>query len=169
MAAPPSPRRRKQRFLRSGGAPGESLLVVRATPARRAEAVTALAADAELSARVYVVEHLETRRELLFGVSVFAHREGTQRSEVLARFPVAPTFVEASVGLIRSAGFEVLPTGENPEHFDIQLIPGVAEQSLPVSATALVDAAARLLDVMGDLRPNPSYAGAIEQEPERPE
>ena len=46
---------------------------------------------------------------------------------VLDRFRAAPMFVEAPVGAIRAAGFEVIPTGTGADHFDVQLIVGVTE------------------------------------------
>jgi hypothetical protein len=52
-------------------------------------AAAKIAEDAELSARVYVLERGDGHRELLFGVSVFAHREGRELTEVLDRFRIA--------------------------------------------------------------------------------
>jgi hypothetical protein len=68
-------------------------------------------------------------------------------------------FVEAPVGAVRAAGFEVVPTGSDADHFDVQLIPGVAEPDAPPSETEVRAAATRLLDATGEWRPNPSYAG----------
>lgn len=120
-----------------------------------------IAEQAELSARVYVIEAAHGRREVLYGVSVFAHRLGVNLADVLDRFPGAPTFVEATVGVIRSAGFQVLPTGGSVDHFDIQLIAGVTEDVDPPKSEDLHAAAARLLAVAGERRPNPSYSGGV--------
>jgi hypothetical protein len=71
-------------------------------------------------------------------------------------------FVEAPVGVIRTAGFEVIPTGENPDHFDVQLFAGVTEGQVPPSPAEVLAAATRLLDAAGHLRLNPSYSGATD-------
>jgi hypothetical protein len=67
-------------------------------------------------------------------------------------------FVEAAVGVIRGVGFEVLPTGTDTDHFDVQLISGVAEADAPPSEQHVRVAANRLLDAAAPIRPNPSYA-----------
>ena len=134
MATPPSPRRRKVRHVRSADTADDLVVVVRATPANRADAIDALVETASESAATYVVITATGDAELLFGVSVFALRPGLDSAEVLERFPYAPTFVSATVGALRAAGFAVLPTGMNPEHFDVQLLPGCSES--PASAEA---------------------------------
>ena len=68
-------------------------------------------------------------------------------------------FVEAPVGTVRAAGFEVVPTGTDADHFDVQLIAGVAGPDVLPSEAELRAAATRLLDAAGELQPNPSYAG----------
>jgi hypothetical protein len=68
-------------------------------------------------------------------------------------------FVEAPVGTVRAAGFEVVPTGTDADHFDVQLIAGVVEPDAPPSEAEVRAAATRLLDTTGEWRPNPSYAG----------
>lgn len=165
MTVPPAAKGRKQRLVRRD-APDDLLLVIRATPASRALAVEKIAEDAELSARIYLVELRQGERQLLYGVSVFAHRAGHELTEVLDRFPFAPMFIEAPVGVIRSAGCDVIATGENPDHFDVQLIPGVGERDAPPSRRELRAAAAQLLDAAGELRPNPSYAGGADDQSE---
>ena len=55
-----------------------------------------------LSAGVYVVE-LASRRELLYGVSVFAHRQDEDAGRILERLRAAPMFVEAPARVIRAA------------------------------------------------------------------
>ena len=62
---------------------------------------------------------------MLYGVSVFALLPGRGVAGVLERFPNAPHYLALTVGQLRVAGFEVFPTGSNPEHFDVQLISGI--------------------------------------------
>ncbi len=112
-----------------------------------------------MSASVYVVEGRGGDRELLFGVSVFAHRPGIAAVDVLLRFPGALAYVEAPVGVIRAAGFAVLATGSDRDHFDVQLLSGIREGNQAPVESAVRKAAARLLDAAGELRPNPLYAG----------
>ena len=161
-----SPNRRKRRLIRPDGPPDDLMIVIRATPNSRTEAAEQIADSASLSARVYVIELAEGIRHVLFGVSVFAHPDGQDVSTVLDRFAAAPMFVEAPVGALRRAGFEVLPTGENPNHYDIQLLGGVTEDEPTPSDEVIRAAAARLLDAAGDLRPNPSYAGSADNQSE---
>jgi hypothetical protein len=122
-------------------------------------AVEQMAESAEVSARVYVVERPGRRAELLYGVSVFAHRQDRDRLAILERFATAPMFVEAPVHVIRASGFEVIPTGENPDHFDVQLMADVNEGDATPSENEVRGTARRLLDAAGDLRPNPAYSG----------
>ncbi len=157
MTAPP-PRGRKTRLVRPEDVPDDLLLVIRAMPAQRSAAVEEMVDRAQLSASVYVVEQ-SGRRHLLYGASVFARRSGGDATDVLRRFPRAPMFVEAPVGTVRAAGFEVVPTGTDADHFDVQLIAGVAEPDVLPSEAELRAAATRLLDAAGELQPNPSYAG----------
>jgi hypothetical protein len=157
----PAARGRKVRLVRLGETPDDLLLVVRATQARPDAAAAAIAADAELSARVYVIDAPGERRDLLYGVSVFTHRSGVALGDVLDRFPAAAGYVEATVGTLRGAGFEVIPTGTNVDHFDIQLVAGIAEHDDPPAAADLLSAAERLMAIAGPVRPNPSYAGGV--------
>ena len=138
------------------------MLVIRAMPDNRSAAVEEMVDRAQLSASVYVVEQ-SGKWHLLYGVSVFAHRPGRDATDVLRRFPRAPMFVEAPVGAVRAAGFEVVPTGSDADHFDVQLVDGVAELDAPPSEAEVRAAAIRLLDAAGEWRPNPSYAGAAGQ------
>lgn len=159
MATPPRARGRKTRLVRPGQGPNDLLRVIRATPASREETIAKIAEHAEVSAETYVVELGEGRRELLYGVSVFALRPEFDSAAVLDRFPGASAFIDMAIGTVRNAGFEVLATGDNADHFDIQLIGGVTENATPPPPAAVRAAAARLLAAVGDLRPNPSYAG----------
>lgn len=143
------------------------LLVIRAAPATRPECLADLVTDALRSGRLYAVADASGLRQVLFGVSVFARRPGVAPVEVLARFDAAPAYLEASVGSLRRAGFDVLPTGVNPDHYDVQLVPGQREEDLePVAA--IRSGAERLVAVAGDLRPNPAYAGGAGQSSEDP-
>lgn len=159
---PPASRGRKRRIVRPEDVPDDLLLVIRAMPANRSAAVEEMVDRAQLSASVYVVEQ-SGKWHLLYGVSVFAHRPGRDATDVLRRFPRAPMFVEAPVGAVRAAGFEVVPTGSDADHFDVQLIAGVAEPDAPPSEAEVRAAATRLLDAAGEWRPNPSYAGEAGQ------
>ena len=154
---PPSPHRLKVRMVRSEGAPHDLLVVVRATPGVLAAAIDDVVATAAESAGTYVVPRQGGGLEVLFGVSVYALRPGIDPLEVLGRFPYAPAYVAATVGALAVAGFGVLPTGANPDHFDVQLLPGRSEASA-VGAAELRSAAERLLAAAGELRPNPAYA-----------
>jgi hypothetical protein len=87
------------------------MLVIRAIPASRSAAVEEMVDQAILSSDRYVIEGEDAGKELLYGVSVFAHRDGQDLTDVLYRFPTAPMFVEAAVGVIRGFDFEVLATG----------------------------------------------------------
>jgi hypothetical protein len=105
------------------------------------------------------------RREILYGISVYAQREGHQVGNVLRRFAQAPSYAAFSVGEISTAGFEVIPTGTNPDHYDVQLI-GRRFEGEPAEATdeELRAAAARLLSTASRLAPNPAYAESSEDE-----
>ena len=162
MTVLPAPRGRKRRLVRPEDVPDDLLLVIRAMPADRSAAVEEMVDRAQLSASVYVFEQ-SGKWHLLYGVSVFAHRPGRDATDVLRRFPRAPMFVEAPVGAVRAAGFEVVPTGTDGDHFDVQLIAGVAEPDAPPSEAEVRAAATRLLDAAGEWRPNPSYAGEAGQ------
>jgi hypothetical protein len=111
VTLPPSPRRRKKRLVRTGEVPGDLLVVIRAMPADRVSGVEEMVDRAILSADRYVVEREDGGRELLYAVSVFAQREGQDLTDVLYRFPAAPMFVAATVGVIRRSGFQVLRPG----------------------------------------------------------
>lgn len=105
MAAPPSSRGRKSRLVRVGEATPDLLLVIRATPADREDAVVEMVEGAELSARQDVVEAATGSREVLYGVSVFARRPGVDVAAVVDRFIGAPAYFEVAIGALRAAGF----------------------------------------------------------------
>jgi hypothetical protein len=158
VSVPPSPRRRKVRLVRDE-VPDDTTLVVRATPVTRADTATSIAEDAGLSAEIYVIELPDGSREVLYGVSVFAHRPGTDMSEVLARFPSAPSYLETTAGLLRAAGYPVYATGSNPDHYDVQLMTGITETGAQPAPDDLLRAATGIVDKAGGPRPSPSYAG----------
>lgn len=143
-------------MLRQGAEPDDLVLVIRATPATLEDAVEEVVVRALVSADTYIVD-CGRGRELLYGVSVFARRHGVEPREVLARFSHAPTYLELTVGAIRACGLPVLPTGENPDHFDIQLVPGLGEGERAASPAALEEATSRLFHAAEGLRPNPAY------------
>ena len=98
LGIPPSPRRRKLRVGRGDETPDDLVLVIRASPATRPECIADLVADAVRSGRVYAVAGSSGRRQVLFGVSVFARRPGVAPIEVLARFDAAPAYLEGRSG-----------------------------------------------------------------------
>lgn len=159
MAIPPRARGRKNRLVREDELIDDLLLVIRATPADPEGAIDEMVEDAELSGLQYVVEVVPGSREVLYGVSVFAHRPGVEVAVVVDRFTGAPSFLEVTVGDLRAAGLALHATGANPDHFDIQLIRGVDESDPAASTSDLRAAATRVLAICGPLRPNPSYAG----------
>lgn len=154
-------------MLREGEIPDDLVLVVRASPATRQECLADIVGDAVRSGRLYAVTDRDGQREVLFGISVFARRPGVAPVEVLARFDMAPAYLEVSVGELREAGFEVLPTGVNPDHYDVQLVGGQREDDLEPLA-AIRAAAERLVVAAGNLRPNPAYAGDSGRPSEEP-
>jgi hypothetical protein len=156
----PSPRRRKLRLVREGEDPGDLVVVVRAAPATPAEVVEDVVTAAEFSAEAYVVAQPDGTRELLYGVSVYARRPGAD-ADVLRRFSASPYYFEVSVGLLTATGFPVLPTGADPDHYEIQLVPGRLEGD-PADAALIARAASRLVARAGDLQLNPFYAGGGE-------
>jgi hypothetical protein len=152
------------RHVRPGDVPHDLVVVIRASPASRAGAAGDIVEAARLSSEVYVVEHEDGVREVLYGVSVYARRPEADH-DVLQRFRAAPAYLAAPVGRLRGAGFPVLPTGTHPDHFDVQLVAGQGEGD-HVTDEAIVAASWRLVDVAGDLQVNPFYAGAGDESPE---
>lgn len=119
MAMPPKARGRRSRLLRAGETPDDRLLVIRATPADSDGAADEMVEDAVLSARQYVIEARPGVREVLYGLSVFARRPGVDISVVVERFTGAAAYLEVAVEALRAVGFEIHPTGKNPDHFDV--------------------------------------------------
>lgn len=56
----------------------------------------------------------------------------------------------------------LLPTGSNPDHYDVQLLPGRVEGVDPEAGRdELRGAVLRLLLAAGEFHPNPAYAGEV--------
>ena len=146
-------------MLRAVAPADDLLVVVRAVGDDIAAAIADMVADALDSAGTYAVERGGVR-EVLCGVSVFALGDSVDVAEVLARFPDAPRYLRLTVGALRSAGFEVLATGSNSDHFDIQLVSGVADMSPDqVPDPAMVrQAAETVARLAGPSWPNPVYS-----------
>ena len=146
-------------MLRRGGPPDDTTLLIRATPASVDEGTLDIAEDALESAAVYEVDRPGGERVALYGVSVFTRPHGVRPTEVLRRFASSPSYLEATAGGLRAAGFDVLPTGANPDHFDVLLIDGryPDEPLLPVAELRV--AVERLVAVCGEPRRNPAYPG----------
>jgi hypothetical protein len=96
--------------------------VLRAAAADSTRTIRNIVLDAHDSGTTYVIERPDARREVLYGISVYAQRDSVEADEVLARFTHAPHYLSATVGAIRGAGFEVIATGVNPDHYDVQLV-----------------------------------------------
>ena len=155
-----SGKRRKSRLLRDERPAPDAVVVIRAAAADRDRTIRNAVEDAVDSGATYVVIQPDGSRVVLYGISVFAQREGVAAEEVLRLFPRSPSFLGLSVGAIRTAGFEVLPTGSNPNHYDVQLLPGRIESVDPEGGREeLRGAVLRLLLAAGELHPNPTYAG----------
>jgi hypothetical protein len=156
-----SPRRRKARDPTLA----DNLVVLRAAAQDPTRTLRNLVLDASGSGRTYAVERSDGRREILYGISVYAQCEGQEVENVLRRFAQAPRYAAFSVGEIGAAGFEVIPTGTNPDHYDVQLI-GDRFEGEPAEATdeELRAAAVRLLSTARQVASNPAYADSSEDE-----
>lgn len=146
-------------MLRPGDPPDDTALLIRAVPASLDEAVLDIAETALDSADAYELHRPDGRRVVLYGVSVFGRPVGADPGELLRRFAGAPFYLEASVQQVRSAGFDVQPTGSNPNHFDVLLVDGQPPDRPLLSRAEVELAARRLVELCGEMRPNPSYAG----------
>jgi hypothetical protein len=162
-----SEKRRKARTLRDETVVDDTAVVLRAAAADRPRTLRNAVEDAVDSGATYVIVRSDGRREMLYGISVFAQREGTEVADVLRLFPHSPSFLGLTIGEIRRAGFEVLPTGSNPDHYDVQLIAGRIEGiDEDAGREEVRSAVARLLLAAGDLKANPAYAGGTSDHPE---
>ena len=151
-------------MVRDGGVPDDSVVVLRAAPSDRERVLRNVIDDASDSAATYVVLRPDGSREVLFGISIFALQPGRSVVDVLSRFRSAPSYLRATVGAFRHAGFEVWPTGSNPDHYDVQLLPGHVEGLPEPTPNELREAAERMLATAGDVVSNPDYPGESEDE-----
>jgi hypothetical protein len=149
-------------MLRDEAPPDDLTVVLRATPADRESAVAQIADDALVSAETYVVLTAAGVQNALYGVSVWARRTGTDMTKLLRRFRFAPVYVEISAAALRRQGFEILATGADPDHYEVQLLPGKLVEEPLATLSELSDAARRLLDAAGRPNINPAYAGGEE-------
>jgi hypothetical protein len=157
-------RARKVRMVRDGDVPDGSVVVLRAAPTDRERLLRNVMDDATDSAATYVVLRPDGSREVLFGISVIGLRPGRSVADVLSRFRSAPGYLRATVGAFRHAGFELWPTGANPDHYDVQLLPGHFEGFPQPTVDELREAATRMLATAGDVVSNPDYPGESEDE-----
>ena len=153
-------------MIRDEPAPADTSVLVRAAAASVAATVEDMVVDAVASSGLYVVEVEGLGLEVLYGSSFFARRPGISVETVLRRFPDAPCYLESSVGRLRAAGFNVLPTGTNADHFDVQLVAGRSPDVSPLLRAEVVAAARRLVAATSGLIGNPGYAGPADEEPE---
>ena len=124
-----------------------------------------MVSDATESGRTYVIDRVDGRREILYGVSVYAQPRGQDVAEVLHRFSRAPCYVAVTVADLRPAGLEVIATGTNPDHFDVQLVTGRFDDDTEDDPEdELRGAAARFLWAASNPISNPAYAGDPEEE-----
>jgi hypothetical protein len=131
-------------------APDDTTLLVRAVRGNPDRAVASIVADAHLSAEVYEIETADGVREALYGISVFAPTDELTLVEILERFPSADTYFETTAGALRGSGLPVYATGSNPVHYDVQLLPGVADGPGEQVDTLLYDAARRIVQICGE-------------------
>jgi len=169
VTIPPSTGRRKTRFVRDEPPPDDVAILVRATGSNIDGVVDDMVRDARYSGDTYAIELSDGGRDILFGVSMFALSSGRPVSDVLDRFLTSPSYLAVTVASLRTAGFEVLPTGTNPAHFDVQLVNGVADSqgSSVVTDEELRGRAEELVRLAGPLETNAAYAGeeALPEEP----
>jgi len=159
MTPPPSPRRLKLRMLRDSDPPEGRMLLIRAAPATVDETVLDIAETALDSADTYVVDRPDGDQVALYGVSVFGRPPGVAPADLLRRFAGSPFYLEASVREIRASGFDVLATGAKPDHFDVLIVSDRAPTEPLLTLAEIQGAARRLVELCGERRVNPSYAG----------
>jgi hypothetical protein len=147
-------------LLRDEEAPDALTVLLRATLADRELAAAQIAEDAFVSAETYVVPTASGAQAVLYGVSVYARRAGTDMAKLLRRFRFAPVYVEATAGALRQQGFEILAAAADPDHYEVQLLPGRLVSAPLASVPELSDAAR--LDAAGRPIINPAYAGGEE-------
>ena len=134
------------------------MLVIRATPANPSAAVEEMADQAILSSERYVIEREDAGRELLYGVSVFAHRDGQDLTDVLYRFPAG--YVRRGRGG-GDPGSRLRGLTDRDRCGPLRCAADLRRgrgRRLPPSEQDVRVAANRLLDAAAPIRPNPSYA-----------
>lgn len=156
------PRRRKLRSVRDEARVDDRVELVRAVPVGGQRALRTAALDAAESGRTYVIQGPSGVREVLYGLSVYAVRGPGGIAAVMERFRQAPMVAVVTAGALRRAGFDLIATGSNPDHYDVQLLPGWLEEVTEATDEELHVAVARFLDVAGPLHPNPAYADDVE-------
>ncbi|MEO5840297.1 MAG: hypothetical protein ABIQ73_08310 [Acidimicrobiales bacterium] len=137
---------------------GDTIVVIRATPLNVDATIDDIAEAATESAEAYEVTAGD-RREVLYGVSVFSAQDDNETLAILERFDAAESYLMARVDSLRQAGFAVFATGARADHFDVQLLGGRTDRDQAASSEEISDAARRLVEIAGPLRPNPFYAG----------
>jgi hypothetical protein len=159
MTVPPATGRRKNRLVRHDPPPDDLVVLVRATGPDRDQTVADMVRDARYSGDTYAIERPDGDREVLFGVSVFAIPRGSTVADVLEQFATSSHYLAVTIGALRAAGFTAIPTGANPDHFDVQLVAGIAADG-PAPAITDADLAAKakaLVELAGPPQPNPTY------------
>jgi hypothetical protein len=161
MSIPPSTGRRKTRLVREEAPPHDLVVLVRAAGFDLEGTLADLVRDARYSGDTYAIDRPGGRKEVLFGVSVFAVRPGGTVAGELEKFSASPHYLAMTVGRLQAAGFEVVATGTAGNHYDIQLVSGVPGDEPPpgVDNDELASGASALLELAGPLRANPAYTG----------
>jgi hypothetical protein len=159
VSVPPATGRRKSRLVRDDPPPDDRVVVVRATGPDRDQTVADMVRDARYSGDTYAIERPDGSRDVLFGVSVFAVQPGRTVADVLERFATSSHYLAVTIGTLRAAGFAVIPTGANTDHFDVQLVAGIpADRPAPAVTDADLAAKAKaLVELAGPAQPNPAY------------
>lgn len=171
MDLPSTPRRRRRRLVRPDADPAEVLALLRAAPTD-VEAIIADVLDGALwMAERYVWAPHDTT-ELLFGVSLWELPALGAEAVVLARFPEVPTYLRYHPTTLEGAGLPLLAGGNDAQHWEAQLLPGVGEAvpdplEDPAVHFRLREAARDFVALGGEPQPNPAYHGGGQQEQPR--
>jgi hypothetical protein len=84
---------------------------------------------------------------------------------VLHRFSRAPCYLAVTVADLRTAGLEVIATGTNPDHYDVQLVAGrFDDDTSDDPEDQQRGAAGRFRWASSSPATNPAYAGDPEEE-----
>lgn len=165
------PRRRKRRLVRPGAEPAEVLALLRAAPAGTAAILANVLEDALGMAERYVWDNPQGGVEILFAVSLWELPAPGAEAEVLARFPEVPAYLRYHPAALAAAELPVLAGGNDPRHWEVQLLPGVGEAvpdplEDPAVHDRLRSATRRFVTLGGQPLPNPAYHGG--HQPEEP-